>query len=153
MEVNRAMYWKSVLRWGGLPVSKRNMWVGVAWLAMESGWEDSKGIWHPGAKWNPMNTTQKMPGSTDFNVNGGFPVQNYVDEEQGLEAFWKTITNPEYPSYGRILASLRANAWAIRTMRTIEKSDWGTHFQPNAGAMLHSVKHYWPSYANKAIGQ
>ena len=150
--VTRAMWIKSWLRWIGVPVSKRNMWAMMAWVAMESGYEDSQGIWHPGAKWNPMNTTQRMPGSTYFNWNGGFPVQNYVSEKQGIEALYKTITQKGL-GYGPILESLANGRWAITTMKRIEASQWGTHFVPSAGVMLRSVKHNWHLYADRPVGQ
>ncbi len=61
--------------------------------------------WQPyegaNAAYNPLNTTQHMPGSSplggDPNQNNGNPVQEYTSEEQGAEATAKTLMNGAYP--------------------------------------------------------
>lgn len=57
--------------------------------------------WPPGAKFNPMNTTLREPGSTDFN---SVHVQNYTSVTQGIKANADTITG----GYPGILAALRS---------------------------------------------
>jgi hypothetical protein len=91
-----------------------NAWALVSWMQAEGG----------NATWNPLNCTQKMPGSTDYNSVG---VQNYVTYEQGLEATVKTIlsTNPNF-NYGPIRNALRTNDRANITLKAVEDSAWGT---------------------------
>lgn len=58
---------------------------------------------------NPLNTILKEPGSTDLGgplANGGFPVQNYVSQAQGIDATIKTLLDPRH---AKVFASLVAN--------------------------------------------
>lgn len=98
----------------GVPHTNRNAWAGVSWIRAEGG----------EANWNPLNTTQKMPGSTDYNSVG---VQEYPDFETGLAATVKTITqtNPEL-GYAEILHHLRRSDPARQTLKAVEASSWGT---------------------------
>ncbi len=98
----------------GVPHTTRNARAGVSWIHAEGGT----------ARWNPLNTTQRMPGSWDYNNVG---VQNYPDFETGLAATVKTIkqTDPDL-GYTVILKRLRASARASRTLRAVEHSQWGT---------------------------
>lgn len=76
------------------------------------------------ALWNPLNTTQRMTGSWDYNSVG---VQNYVDFDSGFAATVKTIkqTNAAF-GYTAIVSRLRANARPARTLHAVERSSWGT---------------------------
>ena len=49
----------------------------------------------PGAMYNLLNTTQREPGSTDFNTTG---VQNFVSFSQGIQANITVLTNGLYPN-------------------------------------------------------
>ena len=62
------------------PTCRENRVVVVAWQVQE----------FTQAAWNPLATTHRMPGSTDFN---GVGVQNFISLEQGLEATKETIQN------------------------------------------------------------
>lgn len=92
----------------------RNAWALVSWIQAEGG----------AANWNPLNTTQKMPGSTAYNSVG---VQEYRSADDGLAATVKTImqTDPDF-GYGPIVARLRRCARPTRTLQAVEDSDWGT---------------------------
>ncbi len=57
------------------------------------------------ANYNPLATITKEPGSTDFNYNGGYPVQNFKNVADGLRAnayhlerytpgLWHALQNP-----------------------------------------------------------
>lgn len=60
-----------------------------------------------GAAFNPLNTTQKEPGSTFFNhLSGGLGVQNFTSYQQGVDANAQVLENGRYTS---LLAALRAN--------------------------------------------
>jgi hypothetical protein len=106
-------------RWASLflraidaPVCRDNMVAMVAWQVAES----------TQAAWNPLATTRRMPGSTDFNSVG---VQNFQSLAQGLEATWGTIENGwEVYRYGAIVRSLRACGTALQTALSINASSW-----------------------------
>lgn len=104
------------LREIGAPVKKRNLLVLVSWMQAEGG----------SAKWNPLNTTKYVPGSTIYNYAS---VRNYPSFETGLWATVETLNyGAEHAKYGYrpIRRLLRANARPKRTLRAIERSEWGT---------------------------
>lgn len=65
------------------------------------------------AQFNPLATTQTWPGSTPFNSNSGYPVQNFATPDDGFNATIQTITNGHYPN---VLADLQADASPESTM-------------------------------------
>lgn len=81
--------------------------------------------------WNPLNTTQHMPGSKplggDPNQNGGNPVQEYSDAETGIQATVKTLANGYYPA---VLTTIRTRVVQPDTARQIRL--WGTTGFANA---------------------
>lgn len=79
----------------GAPPTQANIKSMSAWISRETPWP-------PVAKNNPMNTTQKMPGSTNFNSVG---VQNYPTAAEGIAALRMTITNGRYSG---IVSALRS---------------------------------------------
>jgi hypothetical protein len=123
------------------PVTDRNLWALVAWMQAEGST----------AKFNPLATTQPMPGATNFNSVG---VKNYVDLEQGVEATAKTLNygaDRDIYGYKPIRRRLRKNAWARNTLQAVEDSIWGTGGL--ALRCLPGVKRYWNVYRNMPIGQ
>jgi hypothetical protein len=74
------------------------------------------------AKFNPLATTQEMPGFTCFNVNGGFCVKNYPDEWTGIEASAITIANGRYPN---MFYGLQNNQPEL-ALNSDELKTWGT---------------------------
>jgi hypothetical protein len=103
--------WAAVfLRAIDAPVVRNNLIVMVAWQAAE----------YTLARYNPLATTQPMPGATAFN---GVGVRNYMSLEQGIQATIKTLSHPGY-GYDAILASLRRGADAMETARAINASRW-----------------------------
>src|SRR5436309_2664923 len=106
-------------RWAGLflrvigaPVCRNNLVAIVSWQVAES----------TQAAWNPLATTHRMDGSTDFN---GVGVQNYLSLAQGLQATKETIENGwDVYRYGAIVGSLRACDRAMRTASAINASSW-----------------------------
>jgi uncharacterized coiled-coil protein SlyX len=94
------------------PTCRENRVVVVAWQVQE----------FTQAAWNPLATTHRMPGSTDFN---GVGVQNFVSLEQGLEATKETIQNGwDIYGYGAIVGSLRGCGDALTTASRIAASSW-----------------------------
>jgi hypothetical protein len=100
------------LRRIGVPACRENRVVVVAWQVQES----------TRAAWNPLATTRRMPGSTDFNEVG---VQNFVSLRQGLEATRRTVEHGlEVYGYGAIVDSLRRCDDALVTAEAIAASSW-----------------------------
>jgi hypothetical protein len=69
-------------------------------------WENREGgNWNNKAKYNPLNTSQIMPGSTNFNTGQpGSGIQAYTSWQQGLQATAMTLTNGRY---GDLLSALQ----------------------------------------------
>jgi predicted nucleic acid-binding Zn-ribbon protein len=101
-----------LLRVVGAPGCRDNRVVVVAWQVQE----------FTQASWNPLATTHRMDGSTDFNPVG---VQNYGSLEQGLQATKETIDHGwDVYGYGAIVRSLRACAPSLATAYAIAASSW-----------------------------
>ena len=149
MPITRADWARGMMKYADIKPTHHNMWAIVAWCAAEGGYYDAKNVFHPGALFNPLNTTQTMPGSTNYNWNGGFPVQNYTSEKQGYDAVWKTLKGRR--DYAPIIRRLRKDAWARYTLEAVRDSGWGTG--GFALEILDDVKKYWESYSTKPIGQ
>lgn len=101
----------------GVPASLQNDLFFRAWAQAEGGT----------AKYNPFNTTAKMPGSTtNINPNGtpnSAGVQDYISAQQGFEATIKTLQNGKYNS---ILSALMVGTSARNCAYALEHSLWGT---------------------------
>jgi len=88
-----------------------------------------------GAQNNPMNSTQQISGSTDFNSVG---VQNYKTKEDGLKATVQTIRNGRYDD---IIAALRDKRDYVTTTTIIDRSDWrGTNHSPHYVLIARGIK-------------
>ena len=121
------------------PVTKRNLLVIVSWIQAEGGT----------AKWNPLNTTHDAPGAWDYNWVG---VKNYPTFEVGLGATVETLNygaDRNLHGYRPIRYRLRNNMGSIRTLRKVERSDWGTGGL--ALLCLPWVKLRWKHYRNLPI--
>ena len=94
----------------GMPVTSENVRAMVAW-------EQAEGT---RAQYNPLATTQNMPGATKFNSVG---VKNFESYQDGLTANIKAITNGRYSN---ILAALQAGNDAGAVAQAIANSPWGT---------------------------
>lgn len=109
---------RDFLAQAGFVITPDNLRAVVSWEYAESGVPPNA------AKFNPLNTTQKMPGSWDFNYNGGYPVQNYPDYRTGIVANAKVIHNGYYPN---VVAALTAGNDAQAVVDAVVASPWGTH--------------------------
>jgi len=137
--MTREDFARAVLRELGAPVTHRNLWALVSWMQAEGGF----------ARYNPLNTTQEMPGATDYNWVG---VKNYTSFEQGVEATVKTLNygaDRNLYGYKPIRRRLRKNAWAFWTLRAVENSIWGTGGL--ALRCLPGVKKHWDYYRNLEV--
>lgn len=140
--ITREEWAKAFLERMGYPVKDRNVVALICWEAAEGG--------PTGAKFNPLNCVQPMPGSTAFNWNGGFPVQNYVSLAQGLDATKRTLDGKGH-GYARIRRGLRDNAPSRDTLAGVEASDWGTGGL--ARSIVDDVRRSYEQYASQPIGQ
>ena len=92
------------------PVSNENLKFLYAWRQAEG----------KAGRFNPFNTTQGMPGATNFNDVG---VKNYRSMEDGLVATIKTLKNGRYEC---ILRGLRKDMGASEIARCRSLETWGT---------------------------
>ena len=97
-----------------LPVTADNVAAITAWEMAEGG------HWYNTAYYNPLNTTQSMPGATVFNSVG---VKAYTSWKQGLEATMITLKNGYY---GSILDALRRGNDSTAVAAAVGASPWGT---------------------------
>jgi len=97
-----------------LPVTADNVAAIAAWEMAEGG------HWYNTAYYNPLNTTQDMPGATVFNSVG---VKAYTSWKQGLEATVKTMKNGYY---GGIIDALRRGNDSTAVAAAVGSSPWGT---------------------------
>lgn len=114
--MTRERWARSFLRKIGAPESKRNLLVVISWIQAEGGT----------ALWNPLNTTKYVPGSTPYNYAN---VRNYPTYAAGMLATVETLNygaERELYGYRPIRRLLRASARPRRTLRAIERSEWGT---------------------------
>lgn len=95
-----------------VPWTLHNRRAFATWMQSEGG----------SARNNPLNTTQRMPGSTSYNYVG---VQNYPNLDSGLAATTRTF-HTQGQGYDRILAAMRRNDPARKTVRIIGETNWGT---------------------------
>jgi hypothetical protein len=95
-----------------LPDCRANQVVMVAWQVQE----------FTQAAWNPLATTHRMPGSTDFN---GVGVQNFRSLEQGLQATEETLRNGwDVYGYSAIVRELASCSEARTTAAAVNASRW-----------------------------
>lgn len=87
------------------------------------------------ARNNPFNTTQTMPGATNYNSVG---VKNYKTAEDGVAATVKTLHYKGH-GYEAIVNALRGNAEATKIIAAIGDSDWGTE-STLAAAVLDDIR-------------
>lgn len=96
------------------PASSENLRALVAWERAEGG------HWSNTARFNPLNTTERAPGSYPINPVG---VQAFTSWGEGLQATVATLRNG---LYGGILAALRGGACAPCVADAVGASPWGT---------------------------
>lgn len=105
----------------GYSASKSNVTALLAWMRAEGG------NWNNSAHFNPLNTTQRMSGSSSMNSVG---VQSYTSWDQGLAATVKTLRNGYY---GGILSALSSGNSANAVANAVVSSPWGTKSIPLSG--------------------
>lgn len=87
MSFTREQWAKDFLIRMGNPIPSQDV---IDWVV---GWTVYETVANSGAKYNLLNTTQNMPGATDFNSVG---VKNYTSYAQGIQANQLTVQNGRY---------------------------------------------------------
>lgn len=103
-------FYEKLLQELGAPVTDENMKFLYAWRQSEG----------KAGKYNPFNTTHKMPNSTNFNKVG---VKNYSSIEDGLIATLKTLRNGRYDC---IVNGLKNDIGAAQIAKCQSLKVWGT---------------------------
>lgn len=107
---SETMIIRAILSAIGAPQTQANINSMSAWIQHETPWP-------PVAKFNPMNTTLPMPGSTCFN---SVCVRNYVSWAQGIEATARTLLG----GYSCIVSQFRAGLGVCGTRCSADFSKW-----------------------------
>lgn len=137
-EVTRGGFAKRIVNGFDLEVIRPRIVALVAWQSAEG----------TRARYNPLATTQRMPGSSAMKGNTA-GVQDYPDLKTGVAATIKTLKQPGH-GYEHIIDRL-ANGTAREILQAVAASSWGTGAL--ALEILPDVKEDLDSYANKPIGQ
>jgi peptidoglycan hydrolase CwlO-like protein len=111
---NQLTWARALLLGMALPVTPSNVAAVTAWEMAEGG------HWYNSAHYNPLNTTQPMPGATSMNSVG---VKAYTSWQQGFAATVKTLRNGYYDG---ILAALQRGDDAFAVADAVAASPWGT---------------------------
>ena len=107
---NDDAFYRAILVGVGAPITDNGLLFLRAWRQAEGGT----------AAYNPVNTTWKKPGTTDYNSRG---VKNYPDPVTGLSATVKTLLSSYYTG---IVDALRRGAPASKAAAALRASPWGT---------------------------
>jgi len=113
-QFNQLTWAKALLVAMRFPVTADNVAAITAWEMAEGG------HWYNTAYYNPLNTTQSMPGASIFNSVG---VKAYTSWKQGLEATVITLKNGYY---GGIIAALQRGNDSSAVAAAVGASPWGT---------------------------
>lgn len=111
----------STAQWAGALLAKLGIRQTRANTQALVGWANAEGgHWNNQAKYNPLNTTQDMPGAGNTGSQGNIKV--YRDWAQGLDATVKTLRNGRY---GGILSALHGSD-PMAVASAIGQTPWGT---------------------------
>lgn len=123
------------------PTAPNNIVAMLAWMRSEQGDNEYPNV----AVYNPLDTTQPMPGSWDFNSAG---VKNYRTFDDGITASVTTLA-AGFQGYVQIRACLRSAADPFVTAAAIDGSVWGSHPSP---AIVAEVQGNLAANAALAVG-
>lgn len=101
----------------GDPTSESNVVAVLTWIRSEFG-----GAAPIPAAWNPMATTRRAHGTTDYNSVG---VKNYPDEATGIAALSDTLNLTE-PGYAAIRSALEHGQDSEAVIDAVHASVWGS---------------------------
>lgn len=106
----------SVLQALGAPVNAANVSSLLSWMHAEGG------NWNNTARYNPLNTTYPLPGSTPIAGNSA-GVRAYQSWSQGIAATVRTLQDPRYSP---IVSALRSSSGCSSVAGAVAASPWGT---------------------------
>ena len=107
------------------PYTSKNIKIVVAWEHAHSG--NDWNTYVPQAvptKFNPLNATQREPGSS-ATAGAGSP-QSYTSWAEGIDATSSTL-NAGDDGYPAIVSALRAGNDPLAVEEAVNQSGWGTH--------------------------
>ena len=136
MSVTRSQYAGVLKQHLNIRVSNHGFW--LAWMLAESGTEPCNG--HSGAKWNPLNTTWREPGSSNFNSVG---VQNFPTYAEGIAAMNSTL---RLHYYAALIEACRNGAPLGHLANLLALSPYGTGHVIWAGINAYEAN---PEHARK----
>ena len=123
----------SLLTGLGAPLTSGNIEAITTWMRFEGG------HWKNSAKYNPLNTTLTVPGSTSMNSVG---VKAYANWNEGLQATISTLTGSKADArgYTAIVNSLRSGADPNDVLNAVNNSAWLSGKTGNPGYKFPSIK-------------
>jgi hypothetical protein len=128
-------FWSLVLADMGAPITQQN-------IDALNTWSQHEGT---SARFNPLATTQKESGSTNFNSVG---VQNYTSAEEGAAATAHTLENGRYP--GIVAAFKSGNALSL--LQSAASSAIGKQLQTWSGGGYNHIGATNANYVSPAFG-
>jgi murein DD-endopeptidase MepM/ murein hydrolase activator NlpD len=107
----------SLLTGLGAPLTEGNVKALTTWMRFEGG------HWKNSAKYNPLNTTLTVPGSTSMNSVG---VKAYANWNEGLQATISTLTGSKADArgYTAIVNALKSGTDANSVLDAVNNSAW-----------------------------
>jgi hypothetical protein len=114
---NQAEFATSLLTGLGAPLTEGNVKALTTWMRFEGG------HWKNSAKYNPLNTTLKVPGATSMNSVG---VKAYANWDEGLQATISTLTGSKADArgYTAIVNALKAGTDPNSVLDAVNNSAW-----------------------------
>lgn len=135
---------EAVLSSLGLPQTSSNVQALVAWQKKEGG------NWQNGARYNPLNTTLRLPGSTVMSGGNSAGVQSYTSWDQGVQATAETLRMSNYTAIRQVLAQ---SGGCSALSQAVANSPWGTgSFAAECGSS-YNPKGTPASQTGRTVGQ
>jgi murein DD-endopeptidase MepM/ murein hydrolase activator NlpD len=123
----------SLLTGLGAPLTEGNVKALTTWMRFEGG------HWKNSAKYNPLNTTLNVPGSTSMNSVG---VKAYANWNEGLQATISTLTGGKADArgYTAIVNALRSGTDPNSVLDAVNNSAWLSGKTNNPGYKFPTIK-------------
>ena len=130
---NQSEFATSLLAGLGAPLTEGNVKALTTWMRFEGG------HWKNNAKYNPLNTTLTVPGSTSMNSVG---VKAYANWNEGLQATISTLTGAKADDrgYTAIVNALRSGTDPNSVLDAVNNSAWLSGKTGNPGYKFPTIK-------------
>jgi murein DD-endopeptidase MepM/ murein hydrolase activator NlpD len=130
---SQAEFATSLLVGLGAPTTEGNVKALTTWMRFEGG------HWKNSAKYNPLNTTLTVPGSTSMNSVG---VKAYANWNEGLQATISTLTGSKADArgYTAIVNALRSGTDPNSVLDAVNNSAWLSGKTNNPGYKFPTIK-------------